>query len=66
MGSFELRWKASAVKELKAFPEEARTRVLVAVSALSEDPFPVGNRQLRGSRTAHRLRIGDYRVVYSV
>lgn len=66
MDSYELRWKMSAVKELKALPKRTRERVLLAVSSLVTEPFPPGSRKLRGSRIAYRLRVGDYRVVYAV
>ncbi len=66
MDSYELRWKMSAVKELKALPERTRERVLLAITSLVTEPFPPGSRKLRGSRVAHRLRVGDYRVVYAL
>lgn len=66
MGSFELRWKASAIKELKGLPGETRVRILAAATALATEPFPPGSRKLRGSWNAYRLRVGDYRIVYGV
>ncbi len=51
MDSYELRWKMSAVKELKALPKRTRERVLLAVSSLVTEPFPPGSRKLRASPT---------------
>ncbi len=34
--------------------------------SLSADPFATGSRKLQGSESAYRIRVGDYRIVYSV
>jgi mRNA interferase RelE/StbE len=41
-------------------------RVIQAVEQLANDPFPNGSQKLSGSDFAYRIRLGDYRVVYSV
>jgi mRNA interferase RelE/StbE len=41
-------------------------RVVEAVENLAENPFPHGMEKLSGSQHAHRIRLGDYRVVYEV
>lgn len=66
MGSFEIEWKRSAIKELRKLPAEPRHRVVEAVESLAGDPRPHGSRKMVGSENNWRLRIGDYRVVYSV
>jgi len=42
-----------------------RTIVLGTANGLSEDPRPLGSRQLR-DRPGRRLRVGDYRILYDV
>jgi len=66
MASYEIVWKRSARKELKRLPKDIVRRVLDAVELLIEDPVPPGSRKLRGADTTFRLRVGDYRVVYSL
>lgn len=34
--------------------------------ALADDPFPKGARKLLGYRDVFRIRVGPYRVLYSV
>jgi len=41
-------------------------RIVQAVSALADHPFPSGVRKLRGSQSTYRLRVGECRVVYEV
>lgn len=57
-----------AVKELEKIAIEEQERILQKISAtLSYSPFPTGNnpKRLKGER-AFRLRIGDYRIVYTI
>jgi mRNA interferase RelE/StbE len=44
----------------------ARDAILVALKKLRDDPRPDGIRPLKGRRDYLRLRVGDYRVIYSV
>lgn len=41
-------------------------RIIVAVEALADEPRPQGCRKLVGSDDLYRIRVGDYRVIYSV
>ena len=41
-------------------------RVVRAILALADDPFPKGSRKLSGYADVFRVRIGHYRVIYSV
>jgi mRNA interferase RelE/StbE len=62
----ELLWKRSATKELQAFEGVVKQRILSAVESLAEDPLPHGVRKLKGSRYTYRIRVGEYRAVYSI
>ena len=66
MASYKVEWKNSAYKELQKLPRPIITRVVAAVSELSDEPFPHGVKKLVGSEFSYRIRIGDYRVVYEV
>lgn len=66
MASYKIEWKNTAYKELQKLPRPIITRVVAAVSELSNEPFPRGVKKLVGSEFSYRIRIGDYRVVYEV
>jgi mRNA interferase RelE/StbE len=66
MASFEIRWKPSAIRELRKLPKEMIARIVAAVEELAKDPHPTGARKLSGSRHTYRIREGSYRVVYDV
>lgn len=63
---YELRWKRSALRELKDLPRRVQARILRAIEILPAQPRPPGTRKLTGSEHTFRIRIGAYRVIYSV
>jgi mRNA interferase RelE/StbE len=51
-------------RELRIIPRPDRQRIARAVQALTDAPCPPGVKQLEPN--VHRLRVGDYRVIYNV
>jgi mRNA interferase RelE/StbE len=66
MASYRVVWKRSARKELRKLPRQAVSRVVSAVEQLTTEPRPSGTRKLAGSSDSYRIRVGDYRVIYSI
>lgn len=66
MASFQIEWKKSVQKELKALSAQMIRRIIRVVEQLSKEPFPSGSVKLTGSQHTHRIRVGDYRVIYNV
>jgi len=63
---YKLKIKKSAQKELDVFPDQIFVNVDKAILSLKEEPFPFPqSKELRGENR-RRLRVGDYRVVYTV
>ena len=65
MASYKLLIKASAAKELEALPRKDRSRMVVKMEGLADNPHPPGSEKLSGEEK-YRLRQGDYRVLYSI
>lgn len=57
--------KRSAEKEMESLPREIHTRVTAKIVSLEMNPRPTGIRKLQGTE-GYRLRVGDYRVLYTV
>ncbi len=66
MDFYKITWKRSAHKDLRKLPKAAIQNVLHAVEQLAEHPYPVGVKKLVGTDHIYRLRIGNYRILYSV
>jgi len=58
-------FRASAVKELRKLPPAARQQVSEVIDCLAHDPRPHGVKKMVGV-DAWRIRVGDYRVIYSI
>jgi mRNA interferase RelE/StbE len=65
MTSYKIQWKRSAKKELKKLDKQAILRILQAVESLAENPWQSGSKKLIGSDSIYRIRVGDYRIIYS-
>jgi len=52
-----------ARKELARLPSPMQARIVRAILALEDDPFPHGSKKLK-NRDGWRIRVGDYRVLY--
>lgn len=66
MDKYRLEIKPSAHKELERLDDSVLNRVVPRIEALRENPRPAGSRKLRGFKNDWRIRIGDYRVVYTI
>ncbi len=56
----------TAEKQLKKLSRNDQRRVVKAIVALGDDPHPRGSRKLTGYDDVFRIRVGQYRVLYSV
>lgn len=65
MASYELVFKKSVAKDLRAFPKKDVQRLLRRIRALAEDPRPAGCEKLTG-RNRYRVRQGAYRILYEI
>ena len=66
MGRYSVELKPSARKELERLPGRVIERIFPRLEALEEEPRPAGCKKLKGGRDEWRIRVGDYRVVYTV
>jgi mRNA interferase RelE/StbE len=67
VGSYRVLIKVSAAKEIEAVDQKKdRRRIVARVLALAEEPRPVGCEKLVGESDRYRIRVGRYRVVYSI
>jgi len=66
MALFNIEWKHSARKELKKLPKTMIAKVIGSVEELAKNPFPNGSRKIIGAEHTYRIRIGEYRILYSV
>ena len=62
---YQLIIKRPAEKELDRLPREVRKRIIRRLLTLEQEARPSGSKKLQGQE-AYRLRVGDYRVLYTI
>jgi mRNA interferase RelE/StbE len=63
---YSVRLKRSAEKQIKVLPRDIADRVAVAINGLAANPRPNGSKKLKGLNSTYRIRVADYRIVYSI
>ena len=64
---FEIVFKRIAEKELEQLPNNIVVKVIASIKNLASNPKPAGCKKLKGkSEDLYRIRIGDYRIIYSI
>lgn len=66
MADYSISFVRSARKELESLPNPLLRRILTKIETLAKNPRPAGCKKLKGARDLWRIRIGEYRVVYSI
>ena len=66
MADYSIIFARSARKELEALSNPLLKRIFSRIEALAHSARPSGCKKLKGSEDLWRIRIGDYRVVYSI
>ena len=66
MASYRIEVSATAERQIRKLPPADQVRVIRVIRALSTDPRPVGCRELSGHDDVFRVRVGRYRVLYSI
>lgn len=66
MAEYSVTFARSARKELESLNANLIQRIFPAIETLAKDPRPKGCRKLRTEKHLWRIRVGNYRVIYSV
>ena len=66
MAVYRVEIARSAEKQLRKIPRQDQKRLGRAMLALADEPFPTGTRKLTGYDDVYRVRVGRYRILYSV
>jgi mRNA interferase RelE/StbE len=66
VASYRISLTSSAEKELHELPAKMIARIFPRLEALMEAPRPSGCKKLEGGDKEYRIRVGDYRIVYTI
>ncbi|MBG6108956.1 type II toxin-antitoxin system RelE/ParE family toxin [Frigoribacterium sp. CG_9.8] len=63
--TYQVELRPAAVRALRQIDHQDRDRIRGAIALLGEDPRPPSAKTLQG-RSGFRVRIGNYRIIYTV
>ena len=66
MSSYRVTLARSAEKELLALGDPLVRRIFARIESLASSPRPPGCKKLEGRTGAWRIRVGEYRVIYTI
>ena len=66
MPVYEILLSKAARKQLASLPVFIDNKIIEEISALSSSPRPSRCKKLKGYKSAWRIRVGDYRVIYEI
>jgi len=66
VASYRVALASSAEKELNKLPGQMVARIVPRLENLASNPRPSGCKKLKGGDHEWRIRVGDYRVVYTI
>jgi mRNA interferase RelE/StbE len=66
VGNYSVEFKKSAEKELYALDDRVLLRIVQKIELLAQNPRPSGCKKLKAFHDQWRIRVGDYRVVYTI
>jgi mRNA interferase RelE/StbE len=66
VSGYQITFARSARRELEQLPQRVAARVLTSIEALTDNPRPCGCIKLQGVSQLWRIRVGEYRVIYTI
>ena len=63
---YQIELTRTARRALDSLPTKVQKQIDRQILALAKNPYPPGSKKLRGVEGLHRVRVGDYRILYIV
>ena len=63
---YRLEYTAAARKQIKKLPADILSRIIQTIERLTDNPRPEGIKKLTGYREYYRIRVGNYRIIYTI
>lgn len=63
---YQIDYRRSAEKDIRKLSSTVRAQAVRKILALAETPSPSGATRLRTADKLHKVRIGNYRIVYEI
>ncbi|MBI3660078.1 type II toxin-antitoxin system RelE/ParE family toxin [Candidatus Acetothermia bacterium] len=64
--SYQIKLSLHAQRQLNRYHGKSYARLQSAIDALADNPRPPGCRKMKGRSSEWRIRVGVYRIVYTI
>jgi mRNA interferase RelE/StbE len=64
--SYQVFVKPAAQRQLKKLTLAVQKDLIALIESLSDEPRPSGCKKLKQRQNQYRVRLGDYRIIYSI
>jgi len=64
--TYRIELTKSAARDLATVPKPMLKRLDACILGLADDPLPPGVKKLRNSNGLYRVRVSNYRIIYSI
>lgn len=66
MKTYEVVLSKTAEKNLIKLSAQIVSKIIPVLKELSHEPRPIGCKKLKGFTNLWKVRVGDYRIIYSI
>ena len=63
---YSIEFRPAVLKSIKRFPKRELRRIKKKIDSLAEDLPDPATTKMKGNNTFHKIRSGDYRIVYEI
>lgn len=63
---YAIFFKESAKKEIEKISEPYFSKIETAITNLEENPRPQDCKKLKGTTNSYRIRVSNYRIIYTI
>jgi mRNA interferase RelE/StbE len=64
--AYTIQFRPSVWKDIKRFPKRDLVKIKKRIEELSVNLPDLSSTKMRGNNTFHKIRSGDYRIVYQI
>ncbi len=61
-----IEFRPAVLKSLKRYPKRDLIRIKKKIEKLGNDPPPPNKTKMKGDNPFHRIRCGNYRIIYEI
>ena len=66
MPAYRVDVAQAAARQIRKLPRTVQTKIVQKIDLLERNPRPFGVEKLGGGESLYRVRVGDYRIIYTI